>query len=318
MATGRIVLLSGAPGTGKSTAAALLARNSQLEASLTLRTDSFYEALGKGAVPPHLPGSETQNQVVIEAFLAAAVRFAQGGYDVIVDGVVGPWYLEPWLAAARKGTEIHYFVLRADRETTLARALGRAKLDEATNRQLMETMWEQFARLGPWEPYALDTTCLSPGRPPPCSRRNCGWAYTGWGLGDGAETGASLRLFSFLRHKLPCGNTDRAEKSPEAAPRGMLLLIGYFFPAARFGGPFHGVADTLHPIAFGEAGGRPLTLHHGLDELVGLDGLQLPVPDVHAGDVPGHLAVEVGGAGVDGLEAPFCRRGRRRSTPAPR
>ena len=49
-----------------------------------------------------------------------------------------------------------------DRETTLARALGRAKLDEATNRQLMETMWEQFARLGPWEPYALDTTCLSP------------------------------------------------------------------------------------------------------------------------------------------------------------
>ena len=59
MATGRIVLLSGAPGTGKSTAAALLARNSQLEASLTLRTDSFYEALGKGAVPPHLPGSET-------------------------------------------------------------------------------------------------------------------------------------------------------------------------------------------------------------------------------------------------------------------
>ena len=115
MATGRIVLLSGAPGTGKSTAAALLARDSQLEASLTLRTDSFYEALGKGAVPPHLPGSETQNQVVIEAFLAAAECFAQGGYDVIVDGVVGPWYLAPWLAAARKGTEIHYFVLRADR-----------------------------------------------------------------------------------------------------------------------------------------------------------------------------------------------------------
>ena len=42
------------------------------------------------------------------------------------------------------------------------RALGRAKLDEATTRQLVEAMWEQFARLGPWEPYALDTTCLSP------------------------------------------------------------------------------------------------------------------------------------------------------------
>ena len=162
MTPGRIVLISGTPGTGKSTVAALLARDSQLAASLCLRTDSFYEALRKGAVPPHLPGSETQNQVVIEAFLAAAERFAQGGYDVIVDGVVGPWYLEPWLAAARKGTEIHYFVLRADRETTLARALGRAKLDEDTNRQLVEAMWEQFARLGPWESYALDTTRLTP------------------------------------------------------------------------------------------------------------------------------------------------------------
>ena len=107
MTPGRIVLISGTPGTGKSTVAALLARDSQLAASLCLRTDSFYEALRKGAVPPHLPGSGDQNQVVIEAFLAAAVRFAQGGYDTLVDGVVGPWFLDPWLAAAKPGTEIH-------------------------------------------------------------------------------------------------------------------------------------------------------------------------------------------------------------------
>lgn len=162
MEIGRIVLISGAPGTGKSTVAALLAQNSHLPASLYLRTDSFYEALRKGAVPPHLPGSEAQNQVVIEAFLAAAVRFAQGGYDVIVDGVVGPWFLQPWLAAARAGTEIHYFLLRATKEATLARALGRSKLDEGTNRELVETMWRQFAALGPWEAYAVDTTALTP------------------------------------------------------------------------------------------------------------------------------------------------------------
>ena len=164
MATGRIVLLSGAPGTGKSTAAALLARDSQLEASLTLRTDSFYEALGKGAVPPHLPGSETQNQVVIEAFLAAAECFCPGRLrPLIVDGVVGPCYLEPWLAAARKGTEIHYFVLRArPGRPPWPGPWAAPSWDEATNRQLVEAMWEQFARLGPWEPYALDTTRLSP------------------------------------------------------------------------------------------------------------------------------------------------------------
>ena len=49
MTPGRIVLISGTPGTGKSTVAALLARDSQLAASLCLRTDSFYEALRKGA-----------------------------------------------------------------------------------------------------------------------------------------------------------------------------------------------------------------------------------------------------------------------------
>ena len=100
--------------------------------------------------------------MVIEAFLAAAVRFAQGGYDTLVDGVVGPWFLDPWLAAARAGTEIHYFVLRAAKDVTLARALGRSKLGESANRELVETMWPLFADLGPWEPYAVDTTALFP------------------------------------------------------------------------------------------------------------------------------------------------------------
>lgn len=162
MAQGRIVLISGAPGTGKSTVAALLAQNSALERSLHLHTDDFYDALRKGAIPPHLPGSESQNETVIEAFREAAKRFAQGGYDVVVDGVIGPWFMEPWLQAAREGYSVHYLVLRASKGTTLARALGRTKLDEATNRELVETMWAQFADLGPWEPWAVDTTNLSP------------------------------------------------------------------------------------------------------------------------------------------------------------
>lgn len=40
--------------------------------------------------------------VVIEAFLEAAKRFARGGYDVIVDGIVGPWFLDPWKKAAQE------------------------------------------------------------------------------------------------------------------------------------------------------------------------------------------------------------------------
>jgi hypothetical protein len=33
---------------------------------------------------------------VVEAFTASAKRFAQGGFEVVVDGVVGPWFLEAW------------------------------------------------------------------------------------------------------------------------------------------------------------------------------------------------------------------------------
>ena len=161
--------------------------------------------------------------MVIEAFLAAAECFAQGGYDVIVDGVVGPCYLEPWLAAARKGTEIHYFVLRADRETTLARALGRAKLDEATNRQLVEAMWEQFARLGPWEPYALDTT---PPLPPGDRRPAPGEIAAGLTPAGGWVTGQ--------KPELPCAYSPfYAISFPAETPTGQKNL-----PRQRPGGCF--------------------------------------------------------------------------------
>ena len=46
----------------------------------------------KGAIPPHLPESKEQNLIVIEAFLEAAKRYARGGYDVIVDGIIAVSY----------------------------------------------------------------------------------------------------------------------------------------------------------------------------------------------------------------------------------
>lgn len=104
MNAGRIVIITGCPGTGKTTVAARAAEQSALARSVHMYTDDFYGFLRKGAVAPHLPESDAQNRVVVEAFLQAAARFAQGGYDVIVDGVVGSWFLEPWFRlAARAG-----------------------------------------------------------------------------------------------------------------------------------------------------------------------------------------------------------------------
>ncbi len=161
MNQGRIVIITGSPGTGKTTAASILAKESDLEKSVHLHTDDFYHALSKGAIPPYLPESQEQNLIVIEAFLEAAKRYARGGYDVIVDGIVGPWFLEPWINAAKDQYEIHYILLRASRETTMERAVGRSKLDRETNVKLVETMWEQFAHVGRYEAYVVDTTDCS-------------------------------------------------------------------------------------------------------------------------------------------------------------
>ena len=161
MNLGRIIVITGSPGTGKTTTASIVAKESDLEKSVHMHTDDFYHYLSKGAIPPHLPESNEQNIVVIEAFLEAAKRYARGGYDVIVDGIIGPWFLEPWQNLVREHYEVHYIILRASKEETLKRATERAKLDRETNIELVETMWEQFSNLGIYESNVIDTTTHS-------------------------------------------------------------------------------------------------------------------------------------------------------------
>ena len=88
-------------------------------------------------------------------------RYARGGYDVIVDGIIGPWFLKPWQSLVREHYEVHYIILRASKEETLKRAVERSKLDRKTNIELVETMWEQFSNLGIYELNVIDTTTHS-------------------------------------------------------------------------------------------------------------------------------------------------------------
>ena len=161
MNQGRIIVITGSPGTGKTTTASIVAKESDMDKSVHMHTDDFFHYLSKGAIPPHLPESNKQNLVVIEAFLEAAKRYARGGYDVIVDGIVGPWFLEPWKALAQEDYEVHYIVLRASKKETMKRAVERSKLDRKTNIELVETMWEQFYGLGIYESKVIDTTTFT-------------------------------------------------------------------------------------------------------------------------------------------------------------
>ena len=161
MKKGRIIIITGSPGTGKSTISSILAKESNMSKSVNMQTDDFYHYLSKGAIPPYLPESNEQNLIVIEAFLESAKRYSRGGYDVIVDGIVGPWFLEPWKALAQEDYEVHYIVLRASKKETMKRAVERSKLDRKTNIELVETMWEQFSGLGVYESNVIDTTTFT-------------------------------------------------------------------------------------------------------------------------------------------------------------
>ena len=154
--SGEVIILTGPPGAGKTTVAALLATGAKAP-TVHLTTDLFYRAIRTGFVLPFLPAAQEQNVVVVDAIVATVTTFARGGYDVVVDGIVGPWFLPPFRAAAnRDQLALSYVVLRPDLSTTLTRATERAD-GELKEVEAITGLHGAFADLGEFEDHALDT-----------------------------------------------------------------------------------------------------------------------------------------------------------------
>ncbi|WP_192809341.1 AAA family ATPase [Actinomadura montaniterrae] len=157
---GTVTVLTGPCGAGKSTVARLLA--GRLAPSVRLHGDDFFAVIAQGAIPPYLPEAQRQNETVVAVQAAAAAGYAAGGYHVVFDGVIGPWFLGPFRrAAAGAGVPLHYVVLRPDRDTVLARATGRGP-GALTEPGPVLRMFEEFADLGEHEPRVLDSAALTP------------------------------------------------------------------------------------------------------------------------------------------------------------
>lgn len=154
---GSVLVLSGAPGTGKSTIARVLAEDGERSA-VHLLTDGFYAAIKKGFVLPFMPEAARQNEVVLRAIVASMVAYAEGGYDVVVDGIIGPWSLEPFVEAARRGRlRLSFVVLRPDLATTLARATAREGR-ELKSVDAIKGLYGAFASLGALERHVVDNS----------------------------------------------------------------------------------------------------------------------------------------------------------------
>lgn len=61
----RIVMISGACGTGKSSIARVLAEKSTYDCVVHLHTDDFYQHIRKGYIAPWLDDSGGQNETVV-------------------------------------------------------------------------------------------------------------------------------------------------------------------------------------------------------------------------------------------------------------
>ena len=150
---GSVVVVTGPPGAGKSTASNHLV--TMAVRGVLLDGDGFFSSVKAGWVPPWLPESGTQNATVIDALGAAASRFARGGYLVIVDGILGPWFLERF--SAELTAPLHYVVVRPNRNAAFARAAARPPRP-GDSADAVAKMYDEFESLGVYERCVIDNS----------------------------------------------------------------------------------------------------------------------------------------------------------------
>jgi hypothetical protein len=150
-----ILILTGPPGAGKSTTARRLVEEQDAPA-VHLHSDDFWHFIRKGAIPPYRPEAHRQNETVMAVLAQAAEGYAGGGYFVVVDGIVGPWFLAPFRTTR---LPLHYIVLRPALDAAIERCRLRGG-DTLTDPEPIAALYGQFSRLGALERHVIDTAGL--------------------------------------------------------------------------------------------------------------------------------------------------------------
>jgi predicted kinase len=191
-----IVILTGSPGTGKTTVGARLAK--EKPRGLHIPSDIFY-TFPAHPISPYRPDALEQNTDIIAAVARTSAAFAGRGYHVFLDGIFVPGFL-PVMATELQptGVGVQYVVLRAPLEIALRRVQDRIGHEKD---HVVRLMHAAFSDLGPYAAHAVDT-----------GTRDAGAVAT--------ELGPSLDRGDFvldLSHVVHGNRMDGAVKSPSTS-----------------------------------------------------------------------------------------------------
>ncbi len=117
-----LIVVTGPPGAGKSEVSRAL--SGMFEHSARVAGDDFFGFIDRGYVAPWTSAAHRQNEVVISSAAAAAGRLAAGGYTVVYDGVLGPWFVDTFGRAAGL-SDLHYAVLLPPEQLCVHRVKSR-------------------------------------------------------------------------------------------------------------------------------------------------------------------------------------------------
>lgn len=149
---GEILVLTGPPGAGKTTAAKPLA-SMPGSPKVHLHSDDFWHCIKHGAIQPWLAQAHQQNGVVMDVLAAAAAAYARGGYFVVLDGVIGPWFIDRFRDL---NVPMHYVILRPPLDVAVERCRRRSG-EGLNDAEPVAALHAQFSGLGDFERYVVST-----------------------------------------------------------------------------------------------------------------------------------------------------------------